>query len=144
MVTEERLRVRIGNEQVHYMDGLAAGALVLQLFGDAAGCLGIRREGIGGLLAGYDKVDILYPIHVGDLVEVVARLEKVGNTSRKIALEAFVHLSRFDEQGEQGRWHEFDPPMLAARALATSVVRKEHQYGGPIRIDGSRRGQQGA
>ena len=138
-VKEQRIRVRVGNEQVHYMNGLAAGAFVLQLFGDAGGCLSIRREGIGGALVGYDTVDIFYPVHVGDLVEVVARNIRVGNTSRQTECYAYLLLSRYDESGVQGRWREFDPPMLVAHAISTSVIAKENQFGGPLIVDSTER-----
>lgn len=141
-VMEHRIRVRIGNEQVHYMNGLAAGALVLQLFGDTGGCLSIRREGIGGGLVGYDSVDIFYPVHVGDLVEVVARNIRVGNTSRQTEYHAYLLLSRYDESGaQQARWREFDPPMLVAHGIGTSVIAKENQFGGPVLVDSTSRNE---
>lgn len=135
-VTEERIKVRVGHEQTHYWDDMAAGAFVLQLFGDVGGALNIRNDGTGGLLAGYDQVDLLYPVRAGDLIEVVARLEHVGNRSRKISYEAYLHLSRFDDNGQPGRWREFDPPKLVARARGTAVIPRDQQFGGPLRVNG--------
>ena len=85
---EVSLRLRVSEKDVHYAGGLVNGAWVLGLFGDVATEATIRFDGDEGLLRAYTSVDLLTPIHAGDFIEAVAKIVKVGNTSRTVELEA--------------------------------------------------------
>jgi 3-aminobutyryl-CoA ammonia-lyase len=102
------LRVFMSQEDVHYAGGLVAGARVLELFGDVGTALLLQRDGVEGLLARYDEVEFLQPVVAGDTVDVVASIESVGNTSRRVRFEASV-------RGE---------PVCRARAL---VIAKQYK-----------------
>jgi len=122
---EDHLRVRVGQEDIHYGSGVAAGAYVLQLFGDLAGVLSILHDGDGGLLAGYDRVDFMEPVHAGDLLHVTGRLIRVGDTSRSYEFECVKVLTQHGIGDFPSSGDVLDPPVPVARATATVVVRRE-------------------
>src|SRR3954463_5009005 len=74
----------------HYAGNLVDGAYSLGLFGDVATELCIRTDGDEGLFASYSDVQFLAPVRAGDVLEVEARLIRVGRRSRKVAFEARV------------------------------------------------------
>src|SRR6059058_3656607 len=78
---EAYLRVRVGSEDAHY-GTIAAGAFVMQLFGDLATEITVRRDGDEGLLRAYESVEFLEPVRPGDFLECRARLVREGRTSR--------------------------------------------------------------
>lgn len=94
----------MSQEDVHYEGGLVAGARIIGLFGDAGTALLLECDGVEGLLASYEDVQFMRPVRAGDLVEVTARLESSGDTSRQLAFEASV-------RGE---------PVCTARAIAVA------------------------
>ena len=82
------LRLRMGGPDGHYAGGLVDGARMLQLFGDVATELLIRLDGDEGLFRAYESVEFLAPVYVGDYVEAVGRIVRVGRTSRTMEFEA--------------------------------------------------------
>src|SRR2546422_3382784 len=84
---EAYLRVRVGSEDAHY-GTIAAGAFVMQLFGDLATELTVRRDGDEGLLRAYESVEFLSPVRPGDFLECRARVVREGRTSRTFEAEA--------------------------------------------------------
>lgn len=112
------LRVRLAPADARYAGGLVAGSKALELFADLETELALREGGDEGLCAGYERVEFLAPLHVGDFVEARAWIVERGNTSRKLDAELRKLLS-VDENGI-GQLHE--PPVLAVRARATIVV----------------------
>ena len=115
---EYRIRLRLGPTDARYGGALVAGAKVMEIFGDLETEIALREGGDEGLCAGYDMVEFLAPLHVGDFVDATARVVERGNTSRKIALE----LHKVASVGPDGRGGHHDPPILAARASVTIVV----------------------
>lgn len=80
----------MSQQDVHYSGGLVDGARVLSLFGDAGTALLLEVDGLEGLLAAYEDVQFHRAVFAGDTVEVVARLESSGRTSRRISFVASV------------------------------------------------------
>ena len=115
---DARIRLRLGPTDARYAGGLVAGAKVMEIFGDVETEIALREGGDEGLCAGYDMVDFLAPLHVGDFIDATGRVVERGNTSRKIALE----LHKVASVGPDGRGGHHDPPVLAARASVTIVV----------------------
>lgn len=78
------IRKKLSQKDAHYSGGLVAGAKVLELFGDAATelCLRETRGRDEGLFRAYESVDFLKPLYAGDVIEIVAKIVKVGTTSR--------------------------------------------------------------
>jgi 3-aminobutyryl-CoA ammonia-lyase len=126
--TKTSLRIRIGWENAHYTAGLVAGGHLATIFGDAATVLMQMYDGDGGLLAGYDSMEFLKPIYAGDLLEIEAKIVKVGNTSRKIEFNAWKIIQTIDMGPYPSSAVVFGSPVLVGKAVGTIVVRKEKQW----------------
>jgi 3-aminobutyryl-CoA ammonia-lyase len=120
------LRLRMAQTDAHYGGNLVAGARVLELFGDAATELAIRHDGDEGLLAGYEKVEFLAPVHAGDFLEVTGRVVRVGTSSRTCEFECRTYIRpRYDLNDSAAEL--LGEPVLTSRATGTIVVRKDRQ-----------------
>jgi 3-aminobutyryl-CoA ammonia-lyase len=124
-MSEAFLRVRVGSEDAHY-GTIAAGAFVMQLFGDLATEITVRRDGDEGLLRAYESVEFLAPVRPGDFLECRARLVKEGRTSRTFQAEAWKVISTRQDLGESAA-DLLDDPVLVARAVGTTVVQSHLQ-----------------
>jgi 3-aminobutyryl-CoA ammonia-lyase len=124
---EVTLRVRISANDVHYAGELLDGAHIMMLFGDVATELTIRYDGDEGLLRAYEKVEFLEPVFGGDFLEVIGKIVKVGNTSRKIFFEAFKIISSSKDTDQESACDVLDQPILVAKAIGTAVVTKDKQ-----------------
>ncbi len=124
---EVKLRVRISSKDVHYAGDLVDGAHIMKLFGDVATELTIRYDGDEGLLRAYEKVEFLEPVHGGDFLEIIGKIVKVGNSSRKILFEAFKIISSSQDVSQESACNVLKPPMLVAKAIGTAVVTKNKQ-----------------
>lgn len=105
-----KVRIRLRPGDARYSGGLAAGARILELFGDAATKLCLR-ETAGkneGLLRAYKEVEFLKPVYAGDTVEATATIVKIGKTSRTMKFVA----TKLRPKKE-----------LVARAIGTVVIR---------------------
>lgn len=106
----------------HYAGQLLDGAYSLGLFGDVATELCIRTDGDEGLFACYDDVQFLAPVRAGDVVEVSARLTRVGTRSRQLAFAVHVVARGAATEARPGAAVVLDPPLLATTATGTVVV----------------------
>ena len=61
-----------------YTGGLVAGSKSMEIFGDLETEIALREGGDEGLCAGYDMVEFLAPLQVGDYVEATARVVERG------------------------------------------------------------------
>jgi len=124
-MTEAYVRVRVGSEDAHY-GTIAAGAFVMQLFGDLATEVTVRRDGDEGLLRAYESIEFLSPVRPGDFLECRANLIREGRTSRTFEAEAWKVITTRQEIGESAAdvLHE---PVLVARAIGTTVVQSHLQ-----------------
>ena len=111
----------VDHSHAHYGGGLVDGAFVLGLFGDAATELCIRTDGDEGLFAAYSEVAFEAPVLAGDVVEVVAELDRVGNRSRGVRFVASV-VCRADPDRGPSAARVLDPPLVAVVAHGTVVV----------------------
>jgi 3-aminobutyryl-CoA ammonia-lyase len=120
-IRELRHYRRVGAEECHYNGDLMSGAHILQFASDAAGELMIRHDGEGGLLAAVEQASFHEPVYAGETLEVVVRLVRVGNRSRRIDFEVYKHIrKRFDVS--LGAAEVLDPPHLVAKGSAVGVV----------------------
>ena len=78
------IRVRMSAHDAHYGGNLVDGAKMLELFGDVATELLIRRDGDEGLFCAYDMVEFKAPVYAGDYIEATGEIVSEGNTSRKM------------------------------------------------------------
>jgi 3-aminobutyryl-CoA ammonia-lyase len=118
------LRVRVGQEDVHYGGGLVAGAFCMKLFGDLVTEIALLTGGHEGLLRAYESVEFLAPVSAGDFLEARATMIRRGNTSRLCDLE--VHRVIAGDAGGGAHATVLSEPVLVARARATTIVPKEH------------------
>ena len=123
---ETRLKVRMSSKDAHYSGNLVDGARILGLFGDAATELLIRHDGDEGLLRAYSSVEFLAPVFAGDFIEVIAKIVRVGETSRDMEFEAWKIISSVPESGETAA-EVVEAPVLVCRAKGTCVTPKERQ-----------------
>jgi 3-aminobutyryl-CoA ammonia-lyase len=121
------IRIRVGEEQVHYSGGLVDGAYCLKLFGDVATELAIRHDGDEGLFAGYESIEFLAPVFAGDFLEAEGEIIKVGNTSRKMKLEAKKVITTNGIGPFPSSADVLEEPIVVCRAIGTFVVKKEQQ-----------------
>jgi 3-aminobutyryl-CoA ammonia-lyase len=105
----------------HYAGNLVDGAYSLACFGDAATEACIRTDGDEGLFASYSDVQFLAPVRAGDVLEVTARVVRVGRRSRDLAFEARVVCRSRPDRGPSAA-EELTEPVLATRATGTVVV----------------------
>jgi 3-aminobutyryl-CoA ammonia-lyase len=105
----------------HYAGNLVDGAYSLACFGDVATELCIRTDGDEGLFASYSDVQFLAAVRAGDVLEVEARLTRVGRRSREIAFEARVVCRGRPDRGASAA-EVLDPPLVVTTAVGTVVV----------------------
>jgi len=125
-VTEVVIRLRIGADNVHYGGGLVDGAFLLKLFGDVATELLIRRDGDEGLFRAYDAIEFLAPVYAGDFIEAKGWITSEGNTSRKMAFEAWKVIAPRPEISDSAA-EVLAEPVLVCRASGTCVTPKDKQ-----------------
>jgi 3-aminobutyryl-CoA ammonia-lyase len=105
----------------HYAGHLVDGAYSLAAFGDAATELCIRTDGDEGLLASYSDVQFRAPVRAGDVIEIEARLVRVGRRSREMEFEIRIVGRGTPERGASSA-DLLDPPILATTARGVVVV----------------------
>ena len=105
----------------HYGGDLVDGAYVLGLFGDVATEMCIRTDADEGLFASYSDVQFVGPVRAGDVVEVEARVTRVGRRSRALDFEARV-VCRAQPDRSASAAEVLDPPLVVTTAKGTVVV----------------------
>jgi len=120
------IRRRLGSEDAHYGGNLVAGAKQLEIIGDLITELAMRYDGDEGLFRAYESVEFLAPLYAGDWIEATGRIVRVGNSSRTCEFELWkVGGARPDISESAAEF--LGQPILACRAVGTTVVTKEHQ-----------------
>ena len=105
----------------HYAGNLVDGAYALGLFGDVATEVCIRTDGDEGLFASYSDVQFRAPIRAGDVLEVEARVTRVGTRSRTLELECRV-VCRGRADVSESAAEVLEVPLVAVTATGTVVV----------------------
>ncbi len=111
----------VSHAHAHYAGDLVDGAYSLGLFGDVATEVCIRTDGDEGLFASYADVQFRAPVRAGDVLEVRARVVRVGRRSRELELTATVVCRGRSDLGDS-RAEVLDPPVVATTARGTVVV----------------------
>jgi 3-aminobutyryl-CoA ammonia-lyase len=105
----------------HYAGNLVDGAYSLAAFGDVATEMCIRTDGDEGLFASYRDVQFLTPVRGGDVVEIEARLARVGRRSRDLDFELRVVARATPDRSESASdW--LSPALVATTAKGVVVV----------------------
>ena len=119
------LRVRIGQEDVHYGGNIVDGARMLKLFGDVITEIAVVTDGDEGLFAGYEQIEFVAPVYAGDFIEATGTVVRIGNTSRTVEFEARkVIASRYDLSPSAA--DVLDEPVVVCRAVGTTVIPRDH------------------
>jgi 3-aminobutyryl-CoA ammonia-lyase len=105
----------------HYAGNLVDGAYSLALFGDVATEVCIRTDGDEGLFASYSDVQFVAPVRAGDMLEIEARVVRVGRRSRTLEFEARV-VCRGVVDGAESAAEALAEPIVATTATGTVVV----------------------
>ena len=105
----------------HYAGNLVDGAYSLAAFGDVATEMCILTDGDEGLFASYSDVQFLAPVRAGDVLEIEARIVRVGRRSREMEFAVRVVCRGTPEQGASAA-EVLDPPIVATTARGTVVV----------------------
>jgi 3-aminobutyryl-CoA ammonia-lyase len=105
----------------HYAGSLVDGAYALGLFGDVATEVCIRLDGDEGLFASYSDVQFRAAIRAGDVLEVQARVSRIGTRSRTLDFECRVVCRGRPDQSASAA-EVLDPPLVAVTATGTVVV----------------------
>ena len=120
------IRLRLGQEDAHYGGNLVAGATQLKIVGDLITELAMRYDGDEGLFRAYESVDFLSPLYAGDWIQASGKIVSVGNSSRRCEFEIWkVGGARPDVSESAAEF--LDEPVLACKAVGTTVVQKAHQ-----------------
>ena len=120
------IRVRMSAHDAHYGGNLVDGAKMLELFGDVATELLIRRDGDEGLFCAYDMVEFKAPVYAGDFIEATGQIVKEGNTSRKMVFEARKVITARPDINDSAA-EVLVEPILVCRASGTCVTLKDKQ-----------------
>jgi 3-aminobutyryl-CoA ammonia-lyase len=105
----------------HYAGNLVDGAYSLAAFGDVATELCILTDGDEGLFASYSDVQFLAPVRAGDVIEIEARLVRLGTRSRELEFEVRVVARGAPGRGES-RADVLEPAIVATTARGVVVV----------------------
>jgi 3-aminobutyryl-CoA ammonia-lyase len=105
----------------HYAGNLVDGAYALGLFGDVATEACIITDGDEGLFASYAEVQFRAPIRAGDVVEVTARVTRMGTRSRTMDFVCAVVCRGRPDRGDSAA-EVLRPPITAVTATGTVVV----------------------
>ena len=120
------IRVRMSAHDAHYGGNLVDGAKMLELFGDVATELLIRRDGDEGLFCAYDMVEFKAPVYAGDYIEATGKIVSEGNTSRKMVFEARKVITARPDISDSAA-EILSDPVLVCRASGTCVTPKDKQ-----------------
>ena len=120
------IRVRMSAHDAHYGGNLVDGAKMLELFGDVAPELLIRRDGDEGLYCAYDMVEFKAPVYAGDYIEATGEIVSEGNTSRKMIFEARKVITARPDISDSAA-EVLAEPVLVCRASGTCVTPKDKQ-----------------
>ena len=106
----------------HYAGNLVDGAYSLAAFGDVATEMCIRTDGDEGLFASYSDVEFLAPVRAGDVIEIEARLVRVGTRSREMEFEVRVVGRGAPERGASAADSSSTRRVVATTARGVVVV----------------------
>lgn len=124
---DSMVRIRVSEENVHYAGGLVDGAFVLKLFGDIATELLIIQDGDEGLFKAYENIEFINPVRAGDYLEVLGKIIKVGNTSRKMEFLARKVIRNIDLPEQPSACEVLSEPVVVCKAVGICVTPKEYQ-----------------
>ena len=85
MKSTTRIRIKEKDINNNYIDVCK----IIDIFDDVAGELLIRNEGHDGILKGYEELELIKPIGVGDYIDVVGQIIAFNDTRIKVKFEVY-------------------------------------------------------
>ena len=124
-------------KDAHYVGGLVNGARIVDQWGDVGTELMVYVDGDISLFLGYEKIEFLAPVYVGDFMEYHGWIEKVGNQSYTCKFEAWKVATQLDRTDADlsgvATPHTAatacEPPVLCGRATGSLYIAKQDQRG---------------
>ncbi len=105
----------------HYAGNLVDGAYSLAACGDVATEMCILTDGDEGLFASYSDVQFLAPVRAGDVLEIEARITRVGRRSREMDFALRIVCRGTPQLGVSAA-EVLNQPVVATTAHGTVVV----------------------
>lgn len=93
------------------LHGNIHGGVIMKLVDDAAGIVAARHSGGRAVTVSMDEMVFLVPVHIGDLLNVRARINWAGRSSMEIGARV-----------EAERWDEVGQPLLTSTAYLVYVA----------------------
>ncbi|WP_317854048.1 hypothetical protein [Chakrabartyella piscis] len=122
----------------HYTGDLVNGARIVNQWGDVGTELMVYVDGDISLFLGYKDIEFTAPVYVGDFMEYVGWIEKVGNQSYQCVFEAYkvagmcnrahMDMTGMNDTAATG----FEPPILCGKAIGSLYIAKADQRGPQI------------
>lgn len=101
--------------------------------GDVETELMILNDGDESLCLGYTDVELYEDAYIGDQLDFVAEMVKIGNTSRTCRIATYKVATPASRMGKKdakpGDMHYFEEPKLISEGTVVLVVKKELQRG---------------
>ena len=69
--------------------GNVFGGTILKMIDEIAGIVAIKHCRRNSVTANIEHIDFIYPVHIGDLLELRGRLNFVGKSSMEVGVEVF-------------------------------------------------------
>ncbi len=69
--------------------GNVFGGTILKMIDEIAGIVAIKHCRKNSVTANIEHIDFIYPVHIGDLLELRGRLNFVGKSSMEVGVEVF-------------------------------------------------------
>ena len=127
----------ISQKDAHYVGGLVNGARMFHYWGDVGTELMVRVDGDISLFLGYEEAEFLAPVYVGDFMEYVGWIEKVGRQSYTCQFETWKIATQLDRTDAdlsgintpQTAATALVPPIKCGSATGTLFISKADQRG---------------
>jgi len=120
----------------HYANQVVSLGVVTELLGMAGTKLAYMLDGDGGYMAKFESLEFLAPVYQGDFVRATARLEAIGNTSRRRIYEAHVTARCHGIGTAPSHGEVLAAPLLVARAVGITVTPLDLQRTTPASVRG--------
>ena len=120
------LRVRMSAQDTTYRSVVIPAARIMGLFADCVTQITLREDEDGSLLAAYENAQFRKSVHIGDYLELQARVLSRGNRSRRVGVIALRHI-RTPGPGEPDTPPALvcEPPEIVAEAVIVVVIRRK-------------------
>ena len=120
------LRIRMSAQDTTYRSVIIPAARIMGMFADCITQITLKEDSDGSLLAAYENAQFKESVHIGDYLEIQARVLSRGNRSRRMHVVALRHI-RAPGPGELDSPAAVvcEPPWLVAEAVIVVVVGKK-------------------